>query len=352
MISIINNLRHAYIPFFTSFYVYFDLGTSNTRIGLDDRGVIYREPTYLGLNTKTREYLFFGQEAKTIVGKTPHFLTIVRPILNGILADFDAEVEFLRHAIDAAVRPHMAKFKLIKPPIHSISCTPSVATEIERKAVIESLQKSGCTQVTIVDRSLATAAGCGFDIFSHEPQLIMDLGGGLIEISVISGGGVVTQKILKTAGEQMNKLIGNYTYLKHGISLGENTCEDLKIKLLNFTSKEQTITVRGKSLETGLPKSIKFTSSDLREALISQFHHIVDATRELIEASPPEIADSIFKNGIALSGKIAGVPGIETYFLQELKIDSYVVKNYADTTIEGLIKLNKNPETIYKLALS
>jgi len=352
MASIITNLKNLRIPFFSSFYVYFDMGTSNTRIAVGEKGVVYREPSYLGLNTTTKEFLFFGQEAKTIIGKTPDFIKIIRPMSSGILNDFDAQVEYLRHAIDTSVRPYMAEFSILKPPIHGITCTPSIATEIERKAVVESLQKSGCTQVTLVDRALATAAGCGFDIFSHEPKLVMDLGGGLIEMSVISGGGVVTQKALKTAGNNMNKIVANYTYLKHGLVLGENTCEDLKIKLLNFENQEDTINVRGKSLETGLPKSIKLKSSDIREALISQFHHVVDATRELIENAPPEIADAIFKNGIALTGRIAGIKGIDKYFIEELKIDTYVVDHHADATIYGLIRLNKTPEHLYKIAIS
>lgn len=348
--SIITNLQNLRIPFFSSFYVYFDMGTSNTRIAVGEKGVVFREPSYLGFNTKSKEFLFFGQEAKTIVGKTPDFIKIIRPISSGILNDFDAQVEYLRHAIDTSVRPYMAEFSILKPPIHAISCTPSIATEIERKAVIESLQKSGCTQVTLIDRALATAAGCGFDIFSHEPKLIMDIGGGLIEISVISGGSVVTQKALKTAGNNMNKLIANYTYLKHGIVLGENTCEDLKIKLLNFANHEDTVSVRGKSLETGLPKSIKLKSSDVREALISQFHKIVDATRELIENAYPEIADGIFKNGIALTGKVASTKGIDRYFIDELHIDTYVVDHHADSTIYGLIRLNKTPDALYRIS--
>lgn len=352
MQSIITKIKKIRVPFFSSFFVYFDTGTTNTRIAVAERGVVYREPTYLGYNAKTKEYIFYGEEAKTIVGKTPDFIKIIRPIAGGIINDFDAHVEYVRHAIDTAIRPYMAEFSLLKPPIHGISVVPSLATEIERKAVVESLQKSGCTQVTILERAVATAAGCDVDIFSHEPRLVIDLGGGLIEVSVISGGGVVTQKVLKSAGNSMNKLIANYAYFKYGLVLGENTCEDLKIKLLNFQNKEDSISVRGKSLETGLPKSIKLKSSDIREALGTQFHQIVDATRELIENSPPEIADAIFKNGIALSGKMAGIPGIDSYFLDELHIETYVSKRHADATIDGMIRLNKDPKTLYKIAVA
>lgn len=351
MTSIIENLKKFRIPFFSIFYVYFDIGTSNTRIAVGDKGIIFREPTYIATNTKTKEYIFYGKEAKTIVGKTPSYIKIIRPIQNGILNDFDAQVEYLRNAINTSVRPHMTDFAIFKPPINAVTCVPSIATEIERNALIESLQKSGCTNILLIDKAIATAAGCGFDVFSHEPKMVMDLGGGIIEISIISGGGVVAQEVIKNAGDSMNKQILNYIYLKHGVALGENTGEDLKIKLLDFGEGDEYITVRGKSLESGLPKSIKIKSSDIREALMSQFHTIVDTTRELIENSPPEIADSIYKHGIALSGNIASIGKINKYFYDELQIDSYIVKNYSDATLNGLVKLNQNPDKLYKIAL-
>lgn len=348
--SIINNLKSIRIPFFSTFKTYFDLGTTNTRVAIEKKGVVFREPTFLGYNSKTKDYMFFGQEAKTIQGKTPDFLKIIRPVTKGVVADFDAEVEYLRWSIGKAVNPYLEQFPILKPPIHAVATTPSIATEIERKAVEECLQKSGATQVTIVERALATAAGCGFDIFSHEPQLIIDLGGGLFEISIISGGGIVGQRVLENAGDNMNKIIANYAYLKHGIVLGENTCENLKINLLSFQDNKESIAVRGKSLETGLPKTIKLKSSDIREALISQFHHILDAARELIEGAQPEVADAIFKNGIALSGKIASVPKIDYYLQQELKIDTYVSEKHEDATIYGMMELDKDHKKLYKIA--
>ncbi len=349
MVSIFKNFRRFNIPFLSSFKVYFDIGTTNTRIAISNRGVVLREPTYLGYNAKIKEFIFFGQEAKTIVGKTPDFIQIVRPIVNGILYDFDAQVAFLHHLFQKAVKPYLSEYKIIKPPIQGLTSVPSIATEIEQKAVEEVLLKSDCNNVIVIERALATAAGCGYDIFSHEPHFVIDLGGGIFELSIISGGGIVSQRALKSAGENMDKLIGNYTYLKHGIVLGEATCEDLKIKLLNFTNEEKTISVRGKSLETGLPKTIKLKSSDVREALMSQFHHVVDAAKELIELSPPEIADSVFKNGIALAGSMAAIPGIDKFFTQELEIDTFVTEHFTDATIYGLMKLDKDPETIFKL---
>lgn len=349
MKSIIKKFTSFRLPFFSPLHIYFDLGTTNTRIAIKNKGVVLVEPTYLGYNSRIKEYIFFGAEAKTIVGKTPDFIKIIRPIVNGILYDFDAQVAYLHRMMEKSVNPYLSQYRFIKPPIQGISSSPTIATEIERKAVEEALEKTGCSDIFVIERALATAAGCGFDVFSHEPHFVIDLGGGLIELSIISGGGIVGQKALKTGGDNMNKLIGNYTYLKHGIVLGEATCEDLKIKLLNFTKDETTTNVRGKSLETGLPKTIKLKSSDIREALMSQFHHIVDAAKELIELAPPEIADAVFKNGIALTGNMAAVKGVNDFFIQELKIDTYVAENYANATIQGLMKLDRDGETLYRL---
>jgi rod shape-determining protein MreB len=325
------------------------LGTAKTRIAVKEKGVVFKEASYLGYNERTKEYLFFGNEAKTIHGKTPDFIQIIRPIVNGILSDFDAEVAYINHSLGKAVSPYIPQQLFLKSSIRAITCVPTIATEIEQRAIEESLLKADSSSVILLEKAIATAAGCGFNVFSHHPHFIIDLGAGIIELSIISGGGIVAQKTLQHAGEHMDKLIANYIYLKHGLILGDKTCEDLKIELLNFTNEEKATTVRGKSLETGLPKSVKIKSSDVKESLISTFNQIVDTAKELVEISPPEVADEVFKNGIALTGNLASVKGIDSFFSKELKIESYVAQHYADATIYGLMKLDKNQENIYKL---
>jgi rod shape-determining protein MreB len=349
MFNFIESVKKFHIPFLSAMSLYFDLGTATTRIAIKDKGIVLKEPTYLGYNSKIREYIFFGNEAKTIVGKTPDFIKIARPLANGVLSDFDAEVALVKKCMDKSVAPYLAQFKIVKPTIKALTCVPYIATEIERKAVEEALIKAGCNHVYIVDKPLATAAGCGFDIFSHHPHLIIDLGAGLIELSIISGGGIVAQKTLKNAGDQMNKMIANYTYLKHSMILGERTCEELKMTLLSFVDEEETATVRGKSLETGLPKSVRMKTSDIKEALILAFNQILDSVKELVESSPPEVADEIFTNGIMLTGNIAKVKGIDQFFSQELKVDIHISEYYGDTTIHGLMNIDKNPEQFFKL---
>ncbi|QQG43938.1 MAG: rod shape-determining protein [Candidatus Roizmanbacteria bacterium] len=349
MLNFIEIFKKIQIPFFSSLSVYFDLGTSNTRIGIKDKGIVLREPTYLGYNTRIKEYIFFGKEAKTIIGKTPNFIHIIQPLVNGILSDFDAQVALIEYFTKKSVYPYFSQTRFLKPTLKAFSVIPSIATEIEQKAVEEALEKAGCSSVYLVEKPLAVTAGCGFDIFSHQPHFIVDLGGGLIELSIVSGGGIVIQKTLKTAGEHMNKLIANYSYLKHGIILGDKTCEDLKISLLHFEGEEKTIMVRGKSLETGLPKSVRMKTADIKEALLTSFNSITDSIKELIELSPPEIADEVFKNGITLTGGIASANGLDNFFSQELKIPVVIADHYIDATLNGLIAIDKNQDQFFKL---
>ncbi len=350
MKTIIKKIKSLRIPFFSSLRIYFDMGTTMTRIGISQKGIVMRDATFLGYSNRVKEYIFFGNEARAIIGKTPDFISIIRPITSGILYDFDAAVAYIQYLLKTSVHPYLKNYILIKPPLTGITAAPSIATEIEKKALVESLEKAGCTTVHLVERALATAAGCGYDIFSHEPHMIIDFGGGLIELSIVSGGGIVSQRTLKTAGEQMNKLIANYAYFKYALVLGELTCEDIKIKLMNFTTDQKHLNVRGKSLETGLPKTVKISSADIREALAGQFHQVIDAAKELLELAPPEIADAVYKNGIALTGNLASFEHIEQFITKELGIDAFRVEHYEDATLIGLMKLDQNPERMYQIA--
>jgi rod shape-determining protein MreB len=343
MFYFIQNIVKSISPF-TQLRVAFDLGTHTTKIGLKGKGVVLREPTCAALRTQpSREYLFFGSEAKQILGKTPEFLHIIKPMVNGIVSDFDTEVALLRYYIDKSVSLY-TRSMLIKPPIHAITAVPTIATEIEQKAVEEALLKSGCSAVTMIKKPLATAAGAGFNVFFHKPHLVVDIGAGLTEISVISGGGIVSYKSLKQAGDSMDKVIANYIHLKHGIVLGEATCEKLKIACLNFGDTEVTELVRGKSLENGLPKSVKIRSSELREALTPTYTLIIDTIKELIEISPPEIVNDIFQEGILLTGKAALIPGFSSFISQELKMEVIVPEHASEATIYGLLKISDSPE--------
>ncbi len=352
MFNFIENFKKINIPFLSSFHIYIDFGTTNTRIAIKDKGIVLIEPTYLGYNKKVKEFIFFGKEAKSIIGKVPDFINIVNPLVNGIISNFDAETALVANLIRRSVYPYFGKSSFIKPPITATVAVPFIATEIEQKAVEEVLYKVGVAKVNLIEKPVATAIGCGFNIFAHKPICIVDMGGGLIEINIISGGGIVVQKTLKTAGDHMNKLIYHYIYLKHGLILGENTCEDLKIKLLNFQDDDKTLVVRGKSLETGLPKSVKAKSSDIKEALLTNFNQIIDAVKEIVELSPPEVVDEIYNQGIVLAGGLAKIPGIDNFFATELKIKASLAENSDLSTITGLVKIGRRRDTMDKLKIT
>ena len=350
MFNFTNFLKKIKLPFFSNFEIYFDLGTSITKIAIKDKGVILREPTFLGYNSRVKDYSFIGTEAKTILGKTPDFIKVVRPIVSGVISDFDAEVFLLQKFLERSVYLYSGN-KMIKPMMIGIATVPTIATEIEQKAVKESLLKIGMSQVFLIEKPLATAAGSGINVFSHEPTLIADLGGGLIELSIVGSSGILSQKTLKNAGDQMNKVIFNYVYLKYGIILGEATCENLKIEIMSFKNTEKIIVTRGKSLENGLPKSVKIKSSDINEALRVNFNQIVDGIKELIETSPPEVVDEVMQKGVVLTGGLSRIEGIDKFFEEELKLNVYCSDKFEYTTINGLMKLTSNEETFSKIII-
>lgn len=351
MFNFIQSLQKIKLPFFSSFDVCFDLGTSNTRIAIKDKGKVLSEPTYVGLNTSSKEYIFMGSEAKAIVGKTPNFVKNIRPVVNGVISDFDAEVSLINRFMLKAVNIYLKNFIFLKPQLRAIASVPYSATEIEQKAVEEVFLKTGFSSVFLLEKPIAAAVGANINIYYHHPHLLMDLGGGLTEISIVSGGGIVAEKTLKIAGENMNHILANYVYLKYGIVLGETTCEHLKIYLLNFSDENKTFTVRGKSLENGLPKSVRIRSSDVKEALFGHFSQIIDGVKELIEVSPPEVVDEIYERGILLTGGLANIQGIDRFLASELKIDVLISSDPDDAVIKGLLKISNNPEVLVKLAM-
>lgn len=339
-------IKKIKLPFLDEVEVYFDFGTYETKISIKDKGVILKEPTILAYNSRSNDYLFLGSEAKSIIGKTPEFIKIIKPINSGVIIDFDAQVSLIKKFLERSVNLYFQN-QFLKPQVVALTIIPTIATEIEQKALQEALLKAGLNNVFLIEKILATATGCGIDIFSHKPYVVVDLGGGLIEISIVGSGGIIRQKTLKNAGESMNKTIFNYLYLKYGIILGETTCEKLKVNLLNFENEEKIETVRGKSLENGLPKSIKVKTSDIREALLPNFIQIIDAIKEIIESAPPEVINEISNQGIFLTGGLSKIFGIEKFFEKELKI-SFIKENpYA--TIYGLMQLAKNKDLLDKV---
>lgn len=337
--SFFTKLSQLYSNISSPFYVGIDLGTAMTRMAIPNKGIVCNEASYIGFNTKTNEYIFWGNEAKAIFGKTPSYIQIVTPVQNSILSDFDSCVQLLSYFISQSIMPYYTKEKFIKTGIIGYCTISSSATEVEQKATREAIRRAGFSDSFLIEKSYCAATGAGCDIYSNNPSMIIDIGAGSCEISVIIMGGIVISKTIHSAGDQLDKLIINYIHLKYGLIIGAYTAENLKINLLNYAGKNNYETIRGKSLEDGLPKSIRVSSNDIKEAVTTGINSIIDGVKEVIESIPAEIIDGAVKKGAYITGGIGNIEGFTSYFSSEVKLKIHEVDKPSLATIIGLKKL-------------
>lgn len=336
---------------FKKTFVGIDFGTSITRIGIEDKGIVLREPSFVGYNMKTNQAIFFGQEAKDIYGKAPEYIKVVKPIENGIISDFDASVVLIAEFLKKAVYPYYSQ-TFIKKGLAAFTVVPTTSTEVEQKALQEACLKAGFQEAFLIEKPLVAAYGSDLPVFSKSPVFIIDIGGGMIEIAIIIMGGIVKSRVLKLGGDHMDKLIINYLHLKYGLMIGEQTAENLKNELFNLKDKKKVLTVRGKSLENGLPKSVRVTSQDIQEALGTVTNQLIDGIKELIETVPPEIIDGLMKNGITMTGQLSQVEGLSDHIMNEVKIPIQVTANPESSTIRGIMKLFRKPELLKRVIIT
>lgn len=346
---IVSNFATSFSQIVNPVNIVIDLGSSMTRIGIVDKGIVLKEPTFIGLNTKTNEYIFFGTEAKQIFGKTPSFIKIIKPVENSILSDFDACVALIDTFTKKAVFPYYTHNRFIRTGLNAYIAIPSSATEVQQKATVEAVRRVGYARAELIQTPFCVASGAGYNIFGNSPIFVVDIGAGSVEIAVIIMGGVVASKSFNLGGDHLDKQISNYIHLKYGIITGEQTVENLKPNLLNYEGQNSVVTIRGKSLENGLPKSIKVTSDDLREAISPSLNQLIDGIKEVIESLPPEIIDGVFKAGAVLTGAVAKCPGLDHYISTEIKIPIVSIQKPEDATINGLLNLIKQKNVLDKI---
>lgn len=326
-----------------------DFGTSTVRIAINKKGIVLREASYVGYSQRSKEYLFHGNEAKEIFGKSPNFIEVLRPIEQGIISDFDAGVFLITKLMEKSVLPYYQNIIFLRPIFEAYTAISVSATEVESRATQEALERAGFASVHLFEKPLAAAYGADQPIFSKEATFVLDLGAGLIEMAVIIMGGIVSSKNLHLGGLHMDRILKNYLHLKYGIIIGDSTAEHIKETLLSFDGEKKVLTVRGKSLETGLPKSARVTSSDVQEALVSVINQIIDGVKELIETIPPEIVDGIVRKGAVLTGGLANIPGLDAYITRETKLPIIKAENPQDATIRGLEKLMSSSEDLTRV---
>ena len=316
-----------------------DLGTANTLIYVSGKGVVVREPSIVALHKKTRNVIAIGADARKMIGRTPANLVTVRPMKDGVISDYDTTLAMLSYFVKKIHSTPNKKFSIPRPRI--ILGVPSQVTEVERRALLDVAKASGAREAYLVEEPMAAAIGAG--VAANEPigSMVVDIGGGTSDMAIISLGGIVTGKSLKMAGDTMERDIINYVRFRFGLALGEKTAEEVKMLLGSAFPMpvEKQLVVRGRDLERGLPKSVKLTSTQIREALAPTVNTIVEAIRDTIEDAPPELAADISERGIVLCGGGALLWGLPKFISAETKMPVVVANEPLSCVVLGCARL-------------
>ncbi len=314
-----------------------DLGTANTAVYLRGKGVVLMEPSIVAINHNTKQVLAVGTEAKKMLGKTPANIIAMKPMKDGVIADFDACEAMLRYFINRIRSP---RHKFVMPP-RMVIAVPSGITSVERRAVRETALKAGARIVRLVEEPMASAIGVGLPVEEPCGSFILDIGGGTTEMAVISLGGLVLTKSLRIAGNEMDEAISNYLKKKYNLLIGEKTAEDIKIQIGSAfpLEEELTIEVHGRDLVEGLPKMIKVRSEEIRDALRDTLMAIVSAVRDILEETPPELSSDLVENGLVIAGGGALLRNIDKLISQETKLPVVIAENPLLAVVTGAGKM-------------
>ena len=316
-----------------------DLGTANTLVLVLGKGIVIREPSVIARQKKTKEILAIGSKAKKMIGKTPGMIEVIRPLKDGVIADFDATEAMLTHYIREVHESPGIIPKIPKPRV--VVGIPLGVTEVERRAVQDACLSAGARKAYLIEEPMAAVIGVGLPIDQPEGMLVVDIGGGTTEIAVISLGGIVIERCLRIAGDEMDEAIISFMRLKYSILLGEATAEEIKIQLGSTypQEKEKQMVVRGRDLESGLPKSIKIGTNEVREAIAPVVRQIVEAISEVIEETPPELISDIVARGITLCGGAAQLIGFDKLIAEETKMPVWLADDPMTCVVRGCGKV-------------
>ncbi|MDI3518649.1 MAG: rod shape-determining protein MreB [Caldanaerobacter sp.] len=312
-----------------------DLGTATTLVYVQGKGIVLKEPSVVAMRTDTKTILAVGEEAKRMVGRTPGNIIAIRPMRDGVIADFDITKAMLDHFI-SRVNPRKGLFR---PRV--IIGIPSGVTEVEKRAVIEAALQAGAKEAHTVEEPMAAAIGAGLPVEEPTGSMVVDIGGGTTDVAVISLGGIVTNKSLRVGGDEMDEAIINYIKREYNLMIGERTAEEIKIQIGSAfpKEKEESMDIRGRDLVSGLPKTLRITSTEILEALKEPLSSIVEAIKMTLEKTPPELAADIMDRGIMLTGGGALLSGIDKLIRQETGMPVQIADNPTDCVALGAGKI-------------
>lgn len=318
------------------------MGTANTLVYVKGKGIVIREPSVVARHRKTKHIVAIGGEAKRMLGKTPLTIEAFRPLKDGVISDFDATTAMLAHYIKLvhSVPTPLGIPRIPRPKV--VVGIPSGVTEVERRAVQEAAIMAGAREAYLIEEPMAAAIGAGMPIEESCGSFICDIGGGTSEIAVLSLGGIVVNQSIRIAGDELDEAIVAFMRLKYSLLIGEQTAEDIKISVGSAypvdTSDRATV-VRGRDIETGLPKSIRVSETEIREALATVVQQIVAGISETIEETPPELVGDIIEHGIVLAGGTSQLRGIDRLIANELKMPVWITDDPQTAVVRGCGKL-------------
>ncbi len=313
-----------------------DLGTANSLVYVKDRGIIINEPSVVAVNNKTGQILAIGEEAKKMVGRTPSYITATRPLVNGVISDFEVTEQMLKYFIEKAVAGSKKWFGFGYTP-RVIIGIPCGVTEVERKAVIDVAKNAGARTVFLIEEPLASAIGAKLPIQEAGGNFIVDIGGGTTEVAVISLGGIVTFRSLKVAGDKLNDDIIQFAQKEYKLLIGERTAEFIKINIgsaMPLKDKKE-MPMRGRNLITGLPEEVVVFNDDIQRALERSVRQIVSAIKTTIEETPPELLADVMTNGIYLAGGGSLLKGLDQLIARETKMPCRIIDDPLTSVVRG-----------------
>ena len=324
-----------------------DLGTANTLVYIKGQGIVVREPSVVAIRDDSKAVLAVGEEAKRMIGRTPGNIVAIRPMKDGVIADFDVTQSMLSYFIQKAA----AKKGVVSPRI--AICVPFGVTEVEKRAIEEAARQAGAKDAFLIEEPMAAAIGAGLRIEEPEGNMVVDIGGGTSEIAIISLGGIVTAKSIRLGGDELDEAIVSYVKKEYSLMIGERTAEEVKIRIGSAykEGEEVEMEIRGRDLISGLPKTMQISSSEVRDALREPVNSIVDGIKSTLEKTPPELASDIMENGIMLTGGGALLKGLDKLVKEETGMPVKIAENPLDCVAIGTGKSVEDQEIFEKVLM-
>jgi rod shape-determining protein MreB len=325
-----------------------DLGTANTLVFVRDKGICLREPSVVAINTQTKEVQAVGAEAKQMLGRAPGSIEAIRPMKDGVIANFEVTQQMISSFIQ---KVHNNRKSLVRPRV--VIAVPSGITQVEKRAVRDSAESAGAREVYLVEEPMAAALGVGLPIQEPTGNMIVDIGGGTTEVAIISMSGIVYSKSVRVAGDEMDEAIVNYVKRKYNLLIGERSAEEVKIKIGSAYPLEQRITmeIKGRDLVAGIPKTLVISDEEIREALQETFSTIVESVKIALERTPPELASDIVDKGVVVAGGGSLIKGLDILLRESTGLPITLAEDPLSAVALGAGKLLSDPKLLKKVTL-